>query len=311
MEKKRNIRLLISLIVLMLGTVIVFFTFNTNEKQVVNKDIFRIADFTQVDKVVLTKGSDSIELKFDNSRWKVNGQLADRNMIDVLFATLQQAQPKRPVAEALQDSTASMLERNGVTVSLFAGDALQTKFLAGGNASKSQAYFKNPSEDESYIMVIPGYRVYASGIFELDENGWKDKYVFNFNWKNFQGLKATFVNSPKSDFEVSMGKVYFEVKGVAEVDTTRLNNFLDAVSLLTVDEYVNKEEVIGYQSLIEAPPILELHVQDVSGKTYSLALYESGNGTSVLGIIQGEQPAFFDRRKVTGILKNRNWFVRD
>lgn len=311
MQQKRNIKLLFSLSALILSTVIVFFSFNTDDKQLVDKGIFRVEDFTRIDKVVLTKEKNSIELKFDNSRWKVNGQLADRNMIDVLFATLQQAEPKRPVAESLQDSIGNMIGQNGVTVSLFAGNELQRKFLAGGNSSKTQAYFKNPSEDESYIMVIPGYRVYASGIFELDENGWKDKYVFNFNWKNFQELKAAFPNYPKSDFEITMGKVYFEVKGVTEVDTTKLNDFLDAVSLLTVDEYIRKDEVAWYDSLLKSKPTLELQVSDVSGKSYSLVLYESGNRTSVLGIIQGEQPAFFNRRKVTGILKNKSWFVKN
>ncbi len=41
-------------------------------------------------------------------------------------------------------------------------------------------------------MNIPGYRVYVSGIFELDESGWREKRVFAFNWQNFQKLDAHF-----------------------------------------------------------------------------------------------------------------------
>lgn len=311
MQKKQNIRLLIFFGILIIAAVSVFFLLNTDNRMIVNKDIFRVEDFTKIDKVVLTKEGTPIELKFDGTRWRVNDQLADRNMIDVLFATLQQAEPKRPVAESLKDSINAVLEKEGIKVSLFSADELQNEFIAGGNATKSQAYFKDLGERESYVMVIPGYRVYASGVFELDENGWKDKYVFSFNWRNFQTLKATIPGNPKSDFEVAMGKVYFEIKEVASVDTTKLNDFLDAVSLLTVDEYISKVEVTGYDSLLRSKPILELHVSDVSGKSYSLVLYEWGNKTSVLGIIQGEQLAIFDRRKVTGILKSRNWFAGD
>lgn len=311
MQKKRNIRLLISFGVLIIVTGSVFLLLNADNRMIVNKNLFRVDDFAKIDKVVLAKDGKPIELKFDGARWKVNNQLADRNMIDVLFATLQQAEPKRPVAESVQDSINTVLEKDGIRVSLFSADELLKEFIAGGNTTKSQAYFKNPDERESYVMVIPGYRVYASGVFELDENGWKDKYVFSFNWRNFQALKATFPVNPKNDFEVAMGKVYFEVKGVTSIDTTKLNDFLDAVSLLTVDEYIRKDDVAGYDSLIKSKPILELQVSDVSGKSYSLVLYETDNRNSVLGIIQGEQPAFFDKRKITGLLKSKNWFARD
>ncbi len=311
MQQKRNIRLLISFGVLFIATISVFISFNKESQVVVDKNLFRVADFTKIDKVILKKEGQPVELKFDGARWKVNGQLADRNMIDVLFAALQQAEPKRPVAESMQDSISTMLKKEGVKVSLYSTDILQMGFIAGGNLNKTQAYFESPIENESYVIVIPGYRVYASGIFELDENGWKDKYVFNFNWRNFQTLRASFPYNPKSDFEVTMGKVYFEVRGGTSVDTTKLNDFLDAVSLLTVDRYVKKEEVSEYDSLLKTKPVLELQVSDVSGKSYSLWVYESGSETSVLGIIQGTQPAFFDRRKLTGVFKTRNWFVKN
>jgi hypothetical protein len=69
------------------------------------------------------------------------------------------------VAESLRDSIAAVLDTNGVVVKLYEGDNLLKEFIAGGNATKTQAYFKYPEEEDSYVMVIPGYRVYAAGIF--------------------------------------------------------------------------------------------------------------------------------------------------
>src|SRR5687767_14357872 len=267
MQRKRNIQLLFALGCLIATTALLLFFFNRKE-EVVDKNIFRVEDLKEIDKIVLTKNEKTIELKFDGARWKVNNQLADRSMIDVLFATLQQAEPKRAITESLQDSISTILKNEGVKVNLYSADELQKEFLAGGNANKTQAYFKNPADDECYLVVIPGYRVYTSGIFELKENGWKDKHVFNFNWKNFQALKSTVPGFSKNDFEISMGKTYFEVKGIISVDTTKLNDYLDAISLLTVDQYVTREEVTGYDSLLHAKPFLELQVSDVSGKNY-------------------------------------------
>jgi hypothetical protein len=311
MQRKRNIQLLFALGYLIATTVLVWFFFNRKVEEVGDKNIFKVEDLKQIDKIILTKNERPIELKFDGARWKVNNQLADRSMIDVLFATLQQAEPKRAVNESIQDSINTILKNEGVHVSLYTTDELQKEFVAGGNVNKTQAYFKNPADDESYVVVIPGYRVYTSGIFELEENGWKDKYVFNFNWKNFQTLKSTVPDFPKNDFEIGMGKSYFEVKGMNSVDTTKLNDYLDAISFLTVDQFINKEEVTGYDSLINGKAFLELQVSDVSGKVYSLLLYETGNKTNVLGMVQGSQPAFFDKRKIAGILKKRDWFIKN
>ena len=49
----------------------------------------------------------NVTLKYNGSRWKVNDEFnADPIMIDVLFATLQQAEPRRPLAASLKDSVA-------------------------------------------------------------------------------------------------------------------------------------------------------------------------------------------------------------
>ena len=106
MQQKTNIRLLISLCVLIIITALLIFLFNRTDN-VVDKTVFRIADLRSVDKVVLEHDSSKVELKLDASgRWKVNDQLADRSMIDVLFATLQQAEPKRrPATQILVPAT--------------------------------------------------------------------------------------------------------------------------------------------------------------------------------------------------------------
>lgn len=310
MEQKRNIRLLISLVVLTLTTVIVFFAFDTKQRVTVDKTLFRVEDFTVIDKVVLTTNQIPIELKFDGGRWKVNGQLADRSMVDVLFAALQQAEPKRAVAESLSDSVNTMLQANGTTVQLYEGENLQKQFIAGGNVTKTQAYFKSMDDELAYVMVIPGYRVYTSGIFEMEEHGWKDRYVFNFNWRNFKSLTASYPTTPQHDFEVAMGESYFEITGMPSADTTKLNDFLDAVSLLEVDQYVKASEVEGYDSLVATQPDMQIEVSDISGKQYALALYRLPDQSRILGVLSGVTPALIDQRKVAGLFRERNWFLK-
>lgn len=304
--EKRNRYLLISLLVLSIAT-LGYYWYAQRDRSVVNNALFQVDRLDEVDQVVLTRGSDEVVLKFDGTRWLVNNELADRNLIDVLFATLQQAQPLRPLAQAQQDSIKQKLQAEAVQVHVLAGEEVLKTFVAGGNTRKTQAYFFQPNEDV-YLMTIPGYRVYVSGIFELDKNGWKDKHAFQINWRNFQSLSASFPQSPADDFKVSFKDGFFGVEELPATDTTRLNDYLDAVSFLTVDSYISNKAILD--SLGSASPALTISLRDVANRSFVLSLYpDPRDPSNITGIIDSTQLAWFDRRALDGILKTRSHFA--
>jgi len=306
-QEKYNRKLLLTLLLLVVIT-LVYALYSNRERSVVDVTLFKPADITAINEVTLERGQEKTTLNFDGVRWNVNGELADRNLIDVLFATLQQAQPVRPVAKAMRDSLSRVLTASAVNVSLRSDGQTQLQFLAGGNTRKSEAYFKRAGDDAVYVMVIPGYRVYVSGIFELDKSGWKDRHVYQLNWRNFQSMEATFPESPKDDFRVSFIDNYFSIENMTAVDTTKLNDYLDAVSLLTVDEYLEDNE--AHEKLINTPPQVTITAFDIGGRSYSLALYQTGPAAGKnYGLINQAQLAYFDRKKLEGIIKTRSSFA--
>lgn len=307
-QRTKNIRLILSLTVL-LALIVVVWGWQTRTTTVVDKTIFQVSDLTTIDHVTLLHGTDTVNLTTTGARWQVNGQLADRNMIDVLFATLQQAEPRRPVAASLRDSLGARMEAEGVRVTLLAGDTRVKEFIAYGNAARTQAYFKYPGDPAVYQMIIPGYRVYVSGIFELGANGWLDKYVFNFNWRNFQDLTVTYRDKPAEGFDVKFVNRFFTIPDVAKVDTTRLNNFLDAVSLITVDTYPDEVEP-RIDSLLATPAVATITARDVGGKAYTLELYAPLPGQAeAVGRIGGRGVALFSLPKVRELLRPRGYFI--
>lgn len=311
MYEKSNIKLIISLAILLLATGVAYWANSDgNAVEIIDKDIFRVSDFKAVDKITLASTqAGAVEITFNGTRWRVNNKYdADRGLIDVLFATLQQAEPKRPVAAALKDSLLHRVKTKGVKVSLFEGSAKLKYFYAGGNASKTQAYF-NTETDSLYIVVIPGYRVYTSGIFELDENGWRDKRVFNFNWRNFKTLTATFAATPQQDFSVALLDKYFGIKGIANTDTTRLNAYLDAVSLLALDEFIAAGYSKHYDSLMNTPPAIKIEVKDIADRVYALHIYKpQKNNAYVLGKM-GNEFVLFNFKKIAPLVRGRMYFV--
>lgn len=304
--ENRNRNLLISLLVLSVAT-LGYYWYSQRDRSGVNKALFQIDRLDEVDQVVLTRGSDEVVLKFDGTRWLVNDEIADRNLIDVLFATLQQAQPVRPLAQALQDSVKQHLQAEAVQVRVLAGEEVLKTFVAGGNARKTQAYFFQPDEDV-YLVTIPGYRVYVSGIFELDKNGWKDKHAFQINWRNFQSLSASFPRSPADNFNVRFKDGFFRVDELPETDTTRLNDYLDAVSFLMVDSYISNKAILD--SLGSASPTMTISLRDVANRSFVLSLYPDPREPSkILGITDSTQLAWFHRRLLEGILRTRDHFA--
>jgi hypothetical protein len=308
MQERKNKQRLIVLVVLVTITVAVFWFGTRDNTGPVDKSIFRTQDLKGVDKIVLGSGDSAIVLTYAGSRWKVNDRWnADRNMIEVLFATLQQAEPKRPVSAALTDSLGSALEKQGVKVTLFSKDVPVQEFFAGGNAQKTKAYFRKASDNQVYVMTIPGYRVYVSGIFELPESGWRDKYIFGFNWQNFQALEAGYPKNPAQNFSIRMQDHYFGIPGLQDVDTTRLNDFLDAVSLLTADDYI--KATASLDSLAKTNPLQALTIKDIGNREYSLKLYPFGDN-QLFGLINQSEWAVIDPQKVRNILRPKDFFAR-
>jgi hypothetical protein len=305
MQEKKNKQRLILLIVLTLLTGGVYWFTMREEKSVVDKDHFKNFDLKATDEITLRSKMDTVELAVENGKWLVNKQyVANREMIDVLFATIMAAEPRRPVSAAMNDSVYQSLEDLGVRVTLSAAGKPQAEMLVGGNSGKSQAYFALPAERRVYIMAIPGYRVYVSGIFESPEAGWRTTRVFDFNWENFQELTAAFPKK-EGDFTVVMKDFQITIPGVSPVDTAKLNSFLDAVSLLTVDQYLDKDASLD--SLLLLKPIETLTVNDIAGRSHSLSIYPY-NRDGVAGLINQKDWALFDRRKVSLITQPKEFF---
>jgi len=309
-QKRKNIVLLISLGVLLFASTALYFVRDENREQI-DPGLFKLSDPKSINQITIEGPKEKIDLSFISNRWRVNGTFeADNNLIDVLFATMEQAIPKRNVAQRLRDSIANTVLQSGTKVSFMANSTKQKEFSVYGDASSGLTYFSDYEDNTPYVMVIPGYRVYVAGIFEQDVNAWRDKRIFNFNWRNFKELKAEFPNDPKQTFSVGMTGRYFSVLGEANIDTTTLNNYLDAVSLVKADVFYKKGESALADSLSGTNPIMIITVKDVADQPYSLKVFTIGKFELNVLAQWGDDFVWFDRRNILQLYKKRKDFVR-
>ncbi len=310
MQEKKNKRSLVLLIVLLSATFIAAWFRGGDVEKATDPDIFRGYDLKTVDQVILESPQQKVELKYNGRSWRVNDAFAaDPSMVEVLFATLQQAAPKRPLATSQRDTLASILRADGVKVSIVSNGTLEKSFYAGGNSEKTQAYFMLAGEGLPYLMTIPGYRVYVSGIFELEESGWREKRVFAFNWRNFQQLEVSFPGDPSQDFRVALEDQFFTISGMDSPDTTKLNDFLDNVSLLSADEFAPASATLD--SIGKQKPVVTISVRDVAAREFKLSVYPPrGKGNRYPGILNGKQWAYFSQENVSAVVRPRKFFEK-
>jgi hypothetical protein len=310
-QEKKNIRLAISLGVLLTLLAVAYLLRPGSNRSQVDPLLFRLPESTEVNKVVLQQGGETATLAYDDVRWLVNDSLeADRQMIKVLFATIEQAQAKKAVASTQRDSIANQLKRQGVRVTFFAGTEAVKEMWVGGNAAKTISWFMSPDDQQPYVVTIPGYHVYVAGIFEQTSQQWRDKRVFNFNWRNFKSLTADFPKEPAQNFTITMKERYFGIEGVSEIDTTRLNDYLDALSLLEAAAYYQKGKNRLYDSLLLVPPSFSIVVRDIGDREHLLTIYPPvRNHDTVVGQ-NGKDRMLFPKGSIVQIAKKRSFFQK-
>lgn len=312
MQKRNNIYLLSSLLIMAAFLVLIILFGNSRDTISVDKNLFKVTDQTKIDRVSLQKGNEQIELHFDGSKWMVNNSFeADRQLIQVFFATLLQAEPRRPVAQRLRDSIHQQINTSGVKVKLYESETLLKSFMVAGNDRKTETYYELAADLSPYLMTIPGYRVYVAAIFELPGYEWRDKRIFNFKWENFKRLTASFAGTEKESFAISFQDRFFGLEGNPAADTTKLNDYLDAVSLVQAVRYVPAGESPRYDSLLATTPYYSIEATDIANRSYRLDLYPPiKQDPAVLGKLHDGQAVLISREDLLRLDRKRSYFVR-
>ncbi len=309
MQRTKNIRLLISLAVLLIATALVLIL-GSSERSAVDKSLFQIPEQEKVDRVVFESPKGKTEISYDGTRWKVNNQYeADGQLIKIFFATTMKAEAKREVPALLREKVSSALKSNGTKVSFFKSGNLVKEFTVGGNEGHTETYFSYDNKN-SYVVTIPGYRAYVASVFEMTANDWRNKQIFNFNPQNFKSLEATFPSNPKEDFKINFTGKLFEVEGITKLDTAQLNSYLDVVSFIAADRIVEQGKV-NADSLLQLTPFEKIVVKDIGGNEYPLTIYPfDRTSTMITGSAFKNEVVQFTPQNIIATLKSRKDFIR-
>jgi len=300
MKIKRNYALAASLICLILVSIALGFWDRYDRGTQVDIDLFVIENIDQVDRLIITRGEEVIDGRAFARGFLINNQYPmDENLLTVLAAVLQQVRVQRPMAKTESENIWPRLKENGSHVQIFDGALELASFWAGGDDQKKNSYFAT-EEGLVYLVHLPGYTSYLSGLFELPLIDWRSKTIFINTWRSLISFNYQDFSISENDFQINYNDPFFSVSGIQQLDSNRVMNYLqDLVALKAVK---------AIDTTFQGMPWLELATNDIDPlKNQTLTLYGDASESSVIGKV-GDQYFEFTNRSLEPIIKNSAYF---
>ncbi|MTI41230.1 hypothetical protein [Fulvivirga lutimaris] len=307
MQRKKNIRLIIVLIVLVAVTIVTYFIQSNDTNTSIDKTLFVYQNTNEVDRVTIESQGAQVDLSFGNNQWTVNERYkADPQRISVLFAILKQVSVRRKVAKSQEEQITERFASQGVTVSLFEQGQQVKQFMVLGEEDKGLSYMTNSEADEKYLVEIPGYKSYLAGLFELDANGWRNPLVFDINWANLVSVQAEYIGKEANGFTIGFDNRDYGIAGM-QTDSLKLTDYLDDVSLLYVNDYLADAEVETYNELASQPKA-KITIKDVGRNNYSLTIFDKVQNGDYLVLIDSLDYALMQEGLINRVTKPKQYF---
>ncbi len=274
---KRNIQYILAILVLLIANGYLFFTEGQSQTASFDDTRFSITDTSAIRSVTIHARETTVLLERNNTSWLLNDTYpVDPGFREVLFSMMTRIKVKRKV-------DAGGISRSGSVTIRLEDEALSFEFST--DALGTQTYFLQ--DGEAYLVEVPGYRDNVATIFQLTADQWRDRLVFDGSWRTIQKLS---LQSESGSLLISFNSQFFEVEGVAPVDSSAVVDYLNQFQLFQANEMLSQGRFPELDSLKQTAPAAVLTIDDIklekpvifniypaiSGQSYQLVTNKEG-----------------------------------
>jgi hypothetical protein len=240
-QSKKNIVLLSIWIVLVLLTILAY-SYNPYERKSTsfNKDLFAIRDANQsISRIELNAENFQNTLEKQGNAWTVNQEyLMDASMQKVFFKLLEQVSVQRPITGDISAQIKQNVLDSGVQVNIYGNTGILKSYKVGGDFQAMKTYFVKG--EEVYLMQLPGYQSYVAGIYEVPENDWRDRVIFDGIWQDMVSLKISRPNKEAVEFKYQDRLLRIQNQ---KADTAEVMNFVERFNYFFVDQFLPEDHI--------------------------------------------------------------------
>ena len=287
----RNKRLIGIIVILLVSNIFFFFSGNKSGSLSFEEDLFSVSDSSALNSIKM--GEMLLEKK---GAWKIGLHQADLAFVDHLVNVLIRIRVKKPVGK-MDSSQAIPIQINNDPI-----------FHFSYNETKTKTYFI--LDGEGYEMEIPGFTDYVGGIFELEEDQWRDRLVYDGSWRTIQNVRLDYVEGDQDDFEIQFEKDFFKIEGIAQIDTTTLMNYLNQFQYFQANERVSPGRIPAMDSISKTEPFAYLYFDDINIKQEILFTLFQKREEDLIHLLldpKGEM-IVVDQARVASILRKKEDF---
>ena len=197
-------------------------------------------------------GEDTVYLKQGkDDLWQVRNKKryheVNTTLLRSLFYVIDRARQKQEAHnEEIQAETS--LNHAYVTFWTENEDSIQYHLVGNKEEGKSYAVLgpeeKNP---EGWRVEIPGYDVYAWGIFFLRTEQWRHRQIFSLP-RTWQSIAVKYAAIPSNNLLFRATESGVEMN-IAQYDSAKVNAYLKQFAQFFTNEYIDAKQVPRYDSL--------------------------------------------------------------
>ncbi|WP_375578767.1 hypothetical protein ABWH96_17335 [Marivirga tractuosa] len=286
-QSKKNIVLLSVWIVLVLLTILAY-SYNPYERKSTSfeKDLFAVENANQTISRIELNGQDfSNTLEKTGNSWSVNKEyLLDASMQQVFFKLLEQISIQRPIVGENSAKIKQNVLDSGVNVNIYGNEGLVNSYTVGGDFQAMKSYFVKG--EDVYSVQLPGYQSYVAGIFEVPENDWRDRVVFEGIWQDMVSLK---INRPsKQAVEFKYEDRLLRIQN-QQADTAEVMNFVERFNYFFVDQFLPEDHIaLKKKESFDKAGTIEIEGLD-KDKSLRLELFKNPEFNAYLVHINGKE----------------------
>ena len=306
--KIRNIVLLgISLLLIILN----LWLFNLKPALVslsFDPDLFMIRDTTQIEKFQFH--SKILDHYFSRQEgWKINNKFpSDPNLRKMLFTVSKRVKVSRALTG---NEKSQLLERNeemGTSVTLTV-DGQERFYSVVGNANKTKTYFIQ--NQEVYQVDIPGYQDFLASIYELKRDQWRDRLVFNGNWRTIQKMEVVYPDKSDNNLLIRFKETFYEVDGLDQIDSSAVVAYLNQFEYLQANERISPGFSAAFDSLSQTSPEVIISLSDIKYKLpIQIRIFPQLPGQNIQLIMdQDDELMVFESKRILSYYKSRTDFA--
>ncbi len=299
--KDKNKKLLGVFLVLLVVNVAFFFVGRKPKGVSFDETRFTLKDTSGIRSIKL---NEVLLSKNDQGQWLVGEQYrVDPNLDRLLISILSRVRVQKPVAVPLEE---------GVKVQI--SGSYPMTFHVWGNPTKTRTYFSMEGQDEVYQVQIPGYNEYVGGIFELNEDQWRDRLVLNESWRTIQKLELNYRDDAAQDLRIHFDKDFFLVDGVQRLDSNAVVEYLNQFQYFQANEWLSTGRLEPYDSLSMKPPLATLTIESINQELpMTLEIYPQLPGDRIYLLMTYDESMFVvdDQRMSKILLENKDFAQED